>query len=199
MLRDGLRINLYRYLLGRPSEAAVSLRFHPDRGAVVTYIDRETSTRTVFRRAVALGPELTDPNTDDTWIPVVRSDHETVLVDPTVVVDVRPAGCDVDERPAAAEVVEVTRRALGTAIRELDAGGGPESVQILLADFVAAISPVQRTLEVLGDMEPTGLVAVAITYLVNASTQLDIGNVVAGRAAIEAAYVVFQDLAADPD
>jgi len=175
------------------------MRFHPDRGAVVTYIDRETSTRTVFRRAVALGPELNDPNTDDTWIPVLRSDHVTVLVDPTAVVDVRPSGRDVDTRPAAAEVVEVTRRALETAIRELAAGGGLASVQVLLTDFVAAISPVQRTLQVLGDMEPTGLVAVAITYLVNAATQLDIGNVTAGRAAIEAAYVVFRDLSADPD
>jgi len=100
---------------------------------------------------------------------------------------------EIDVRPSAGELVEITRRALDTAIGELAASSGLAGVQVLLADFVAAISPVQRSLDVLAGLESIGLAATAIIHLVNASTQFDVGDVAAGWAAIEAAYVAFQD------
>ncbi|HEX4723932.1 MAG TPA: hypothetical protein VH333_15555 [Pseudonocardiaceae bacterium] len=161
-------------------------------------MDRNANDDAVFRRAVALGPELNDPQTDDTWLPVLRQDRVIALVDPTVVVDVSPTHADIGV-DLAAEVVEMPRHALNTAVDGVAEDGDADDVQILLADFVTAVSPVQRTLEVLADIEPTGLLATAIIYLVRASIRLDIGDVVAARAAIEAAYVAFQNLSSDPD
>lgn len=166
----------------------MSIRHHPADGAVVTYVDREHADGQVFRRAVVLGPELDDPETHEGWLPVLGPDRTLGVIDANSVVDVAPA-----QAPAAGDVIDRTRRALDAAIRGVatttDAGGTAR----LLVDFVVAIRPVQRTVEVLVDAEPTGALAAALCHLVNAANHMENGDATAGRAAIAAARLALRE------
>ena len=168
----------------------------PDHGAIVTYVDNRADDGPVFRRAVALGTNMDDPQTEDTWIPVMRTDSVVTLVDPATVVDVIPGQRTADLDPAAAQVVDVTRGALDGLTRGLasPAGASAQYTQVLLEDFVSSISPIPSTLDVLVTVDPTGTLAVAVMYLVTASAHLDDGDIDATRTAIEAAHAVLDGM-----
>ncbi|GLY47848.1 hypothetical protein [Lentzea sp. NBRC 102530] len=70
------------------SERTVTELLH--NGAVVTYFDPSPFAEDVFRRAVAVGPEIVDPQTNLRWIPLVRTDARIELVVWAVVVDIAP-------------------------------------------------------------------------------------------------------------
>ncbi|MGI5499847.1 hypothetical protein [Lentzea sp. CA-135723] len=59
-------------------------------GAVVTYFDDSPTAEDVFRRAVAMGPEIVDPGTNLRWIPLIRTDSRIDLVPWATVVDIAP-------------------------------------------------------------------------------------------------------------
>jgi hypothetical protein len=178
-------------------ETPVPARFQPGHGSIVTYVDRDRDDRTVFQRAVALGPEICDPQTDQAWLPVLRPDRVVTMVDPVFVVDVLPDHSGPRPDSSAAEVIDGTRLAPDTAmcrLTDLAAPGGPDNTYLVLAEFVRAIGPLDRTLDVLADAEPTGALAAVVTCLVNAAHMLDVGDMAACRAAIDAAHVVLDDL-----
>lgn len=68
----------------------MSIRFQSGHGRIVIFLDRHAVDGAVFRRAIALGPEVEDPLTGDTWIPALRPDGVVTLIDPTMVIDVQP-------------------------------------------------------------------------------------------------------------
>lgn len=169
----------------------MSIRYHPTDGAIVTYVDREHGHGQVLRHAVVLGPELDDPETHEGWLPVLDSDRTIGVIDASSVVDVAPARV-----PATAgDVLDRTREALDAAIRGVATTADAGSTARLLVDFVVAIRPVQHTVEVLVDAEPTGALAAAVCHLVNAANHMENGDATAGRAAIDAARLALRDLA----
>ncbi|HEX3593120.1 MAG TPA: hypothetical protein VHV74_26130 [Pseudonocardiaceae bacterium] len=163
----------------------------PSRGAIVTYVDDGTVGASVFRRAVAVGPAVRDPQTEDPWLPVLRTDSVVTMVEVASVVDVLPDGTRARAEDAD-DVVEVTRRALTALSRGLTepATASLDHARTVLDDFVAAIDPVQSTLDVLSTVDPSGSLAVAVLYLIGARAHLENGDVTSTRAAIDAAQVV---------
>lgn len=177
-------------------------RFHPDHGSVVTYVESTGQAATVFQYAMAVGPEIDDPQTDSTWIPVLRTDRVLALVDPVSVVDVVPARPEPVSDVNAPEAVEATRRALIAAMGELSRADVPRSLahaQDVLGAFARAIDPVERTLDVLAALDPSGALATAVTYLLTAAAMLDAGDLEAGRAAIEASTIVLDEFTGGED
>lgn len=165
--------------------------FHTDHGAIVTYVGRAG-----FRRAMALGPALEDPQTNGTWIPVLLPDGDITMIAPANVVDVLPDRITDDASPGTGEVIETTRRALSTLMRGL---GEPVTANVfqmrcLLDEFLAAIGPIKSTVDVLGRVDPTGALPEAIVSLVNASTRLDKGDVGGCMAAIDAAHAALEGI-----
>ncbi len=59
----------------------------PARGQVVTYLEGDTDDVTTFGRAVATGDMITDPRTGRCWLPVIRPDLTTALLDVATVID----------------------------------------------------------------------------------------------------------------
>jgi hypothetical protein len=57
-------------------------------GRIITYADARGSPP--FRRAVATGDQVTDPQTGRCWLPVIRTDLLVDLVDPDSVIDIAP-------------------------------------------------------------------------------------------------------------
>ncbi|MFD5826274.1 hypothetical protein [Lentzea sp. NPDC060358] len=47
----------------------------------------------MFRRAIAIGPEIVDPRTHLRWIPLIRNDLRIELVAWALVVDIAPVRC----------------------------------------------------------------------------------------------------------
>lgn len=165
--------------------------FHTDHGAIVTYVGRAG-----FCRAMALGPALEDPQTNGTWIPVLLPDGDITMIAPANVVEVLSDRITDDTNPGTAQVIETTRRALGTLLRGL---GEPVTTNVfdtrsLLEEFLAAIGPVKSTLDVLGRVDPTGALPEAIVSLINASTRLDKGDVGGCMAAIDAARAALEGI-----
>ena len=62
----------------------------PVTGAVVAYFDLSRYPVGTVRRAVAIGPELADPGTDERWVPVRRPDRTVDLVPEALIIDVLP-------------------------------------------------------------------------------------------------------------
>jgi hypothetical protein len=60
----------------------------PDAGRIVTYVNARVGPP--FRRAVATGDRVTDPQTGRYWLPVIGADLLVDLVDPETVIDVTP-------------------------------------------------------------------------------------------------------------
>ena len=60
-------------------------------GSVVIYFDPEPSGPDSFRRAVATGSEIIDPQTKLWWAPVLMADHRLDLLPCTLIVAVGPA------------------------------------------------------------------------------------------------------------
>lgn len=171
---------------------------HPSAGAIVTYLDNRADGDEMYHHAVALGPHLDDPHTDDTWVSVMRTDGTCTLVDPASVIDVLPDGDQSDHRWRPTEMVEMTQRALDTLSRGLAAPTTADmtNARAVLDDFVSTISPVQPTLDVLTEVEPTGTLAISVLHLVGASVYLDDGDIDAARAAIATAYMLIEGLGA---
>ena len=72
------------------SASAPADRPHLAIGAVVVYFEPNASGTESFRRAVAIGPEIIDPQTDDWWAPVVRPDSVIDLLPVTLIVTLLP-------------------------------------------------------------------------------------------------------------
>ncbi|WP_433260077.1 hypothetical protein ACQPZF_22985 [Actinosynnema sp. CS-041913] len=63
----------------------------PDRGAIVTYLNPNVFDPDVFPYGVITGPHVVDPETDRTWVPVLRPDRTMVVLDAANIVEVRPS------------------------------------------------------------------------------------------------------------
>lgn len=61
-----------------------------DRGAIVTYVNSEHPHRAPHIRGVATGTGIADPNTGHTWVPVLRPDRLTALVDSSLITEILP-------------------------------------------------------------------------------------------------------------
>lgn len=165
-------------------------RFRPSHGSIVTYVDRDAA----IHRAVAVGSRIDDPQTQEAWFPLLRPDRVVTIVEAGSIVDIVPR---LARESAAEEILNATCQALDTAMRNLadfTAPGAFSRARTVLGDFVLAIRPLERTLDILLELEPTGALASAVNYLVIAASVLDMGDTAAGRAAIRKAHVVLDDL-----
>ncbi|MGM1057982.1 hypothetical protein [Saccharothrix sp. Mg75] len=72
-----------------------------DRGAVVTYLDPDVFAPSAFGRGVVVGPVLVDPFTERAWVPVLRPDRTTLVLDIANIIEVVPGrGRRGDPKPA---------------------------------------------------------------------------------------------------
>jgi hypothetical protein len=62
-----------------------------DRGAVVTYLDPDVFAAAAFARGLVTGPQVFDPLTGRAWVPVLRPDRTTLVLDTANIVEVAPA------------------------------------------------------------------------------------------------------------
>jgi hypothetical protein len=69
-----------------------------DRGAVVTYLDPDVFAPAAFARGLVTGPQVVDPLTRRAWVPVLRPDRTTLVLDTANIVEVVP-GYDVQAGP----------------------------------------------------------------------------------------------------
>jgi hypothetical protein len=63
---------------------------HPVAGAVVAYFDLSHYPVGAVRRGVASGAAISDPGTDEQWIPVRRTGGTIDLVPAVLIIDVLP-------------------------------------------------------------------------------------------------------------
>lgn len=165
---------------------------HPSPGAVVTYLDDHADSGEELHRAVAAGPALDDPRTGETWVPLIRVDSVLTLVGAASVIDVSPSGGPPNCGPDPAEVIEGTQRALDVLSRGLAAPATADmtNARAVLDDFVSSIRPVQSTLDVLTDVDPSGTLAIVMLYLIGASAHLDDGDIGSTRTMIADAQLL---------
>jgi hypothetical protein len=166
----------------------------PRPGTIITYVDPDAIGSALFRRAVADGPAIRDPVTDDLWIPARTPDRAVVLLDPMLVMHRTPdPGTGDTAATDTAGSTEVLRTAMDTAVRglaELDTGtpAALATARALLTELIDAIEPVQEALFTLVDAEPDGELAEVLACLIHATAHLGTGDVAAGRTAMSAGY-----------
>ncbi|MCE6996274.1 hypothetical protein LZG04_15930 [Saccharothrix sp. S26] len=61
----------------------------PARGAIVTYLNPDVMHPTVYVRGIVTGPHVVDPQTGHEWVPVMRPDRTTSVLDTANIVNVR--------------------------------------------------------------------------------------------------------------
>ncbi|MBB5953748.1 hypothetical protein FHS29_000318 [Saccharothrix tamanrassetensis] len=74
----------------------------PRRGAIVTYLNPNVLDPVVFAHGLITGPHVVDPETHRNWVPVLRPDHSTVVLDTANIVEVLPSRDDRAEPGTAA-------------------------------------------------------------------------------------------------
>ena len=166
----------------------------PRPGTIITYVDPDATGSALFCRAVADGPAIPDPVTDDLWLPARTPDRAVVLLDPMLVMHQTPgSGTDDTAATDTAGSTELLRTALDTAVRGLAelGAGAPAALPMARAlptEFIDAIEPVQEALFTLVDTEPDGELAEVLACLIRAAAHLGTGDVAASRTAMSAGY-----------
>jgi hypothetical protein len=149
------------------------------RGSVVIHVD---DGEPVFRRAVAIGPVLVDPDTDVAWVALARANGTVTMTDAGSVVDVLP-----DDAPSPLRFAD-PHGPVGVLARALDRlaagliGAGPDgrrqgsTTPDLLAEFVCSAAPVEQALRLLAESDPDNGLAVVLGWLSWAGNEYDAGN-----------------------
>jgi hypothetical protein len=163
----------------------------PERGAIVTYLDPQVRQAAPWQRGVACGTAICDPRTNEMWIPVLRPDRSSTLVDPALVAEVAPAPQPVTRADRAP--VDVLREAVATAAAALsdlddDTPRSWHSARTVLSDLLDTIAPIQEALSTQARSEPDGILEVVLGYLTNAAAHLDVGDIAGGREAVVVAH-----------
>lgn len=150
------------------------------RGSVLIHVDGRAPA---FRRALAIGPALADPDTDAPWVPLVRPDGTSDLVEFTSVVDVSP-----DDAPCPLRVTDpsgpvgVLAAALDRLVTELTVADRERrsTTYDLLDDFVRAVAPVESALCLLAESDPDNGLGPVLGWLCCAGSEFDAGNPLEG-------------------
>lgn len=71
----------------------------PDPGAIVTYLNPDVSDPVAFVLGVVSGAHVVDPQTKRTWVPVLRPDCSTFVLDAANIVEVLPSDDRADHGP----------------------------------------------------------------------------------------------------
>lgn len=124
------------------------------RGCVVVYVDESAPG---FRSALAVGPVLTDPGTELSWVPLARPD--VTVVEFGAVVDVAPvdapAPISVTDPAGPVGVLAVALDLLATElIHATRHDSDPCAAHDPLTTFVRAVAPVRAALSLLAESDP---------------------------------------------
>lgn len=151
---------------------------HPvvKRGCVVVYVDEDAPA---FRRALAIGPVLTDPGTELDWVPLARPDGTVAVIDFGAVVDVSPADApapiSMKDPAGPVGVLAAALDQLATELMDADRED-PAATHDPLATFARTVAPVQAALALLAEADPDSGLHAVLSWLACAANEHDIGN-----------------------
>ncbi|WP_447002230.1 hypothetical protein ACRAKI_21100 [Saccharothrix isguenensis] len=74
--------------LQRPKGDVMAHEHLLDHGAVITFLDPDVSAPSAFGRGIVVGPVLVDPFTERAWVPVLRPDRSTLVLNIANIVEV---------------------------------------------------------------------------------------------------------------
>lgn len=146
------------------------------RGTIITYVDHPDRA---LVRAVAIGPELVDPETDTAWIPLVKPDCTATLADLRSITELAPDAPSPIRFDDCAGTAAVLARALDRLAADLVRASWDRTAQTqgeLLLDFTRSVAPIEQALCMLAKAELDNGLSAVLGWLSCAADELDRGN-----------------------
>jgi hypothetical protein len=166
-------------------------------GDIIAYLDTSELGRGEIRRALLTDIGIVDPETGVTWAAVVTANHGLTLLDPGQIVDSGRAAAEAS--PAVVDVLAGALAVLAGDLIELDeldepTPGPQPDPGALVSRFVAVLTPIERSLSVLAERDPSGPLSTVLRCVGCAVEHFARGRFTEGRAGILIAHAITSDL-----
>lgn len=163
-------------------------------GDIIAYLDTSELGRGEIRRALLTDIGIVDPETEVTWAAVVTAQHGLTLLDPEQIVDSGRAYAEAS--PAVVDVLGGALAVLAGDLIELDdlAPNTRQDARALVSRFVSVLTPIERSLSVLAERDPSGPLSTVLRCVGCAVEHFARGRLTEGKAGILIAHAITSDL-----